>query len=499
MTLKWRHPVIGYTIALLLQAIALVVCVLMLRFFPDFRFPGLVQLVVVVLVACIWGAGPSLVATLVGILLVDFFLLRPYFSLSLRGIPDLIGIALFICIGCIISLVARQIAEERRRAEMLALFLTKEEAYLQAVIEAVPDPVRVYDRQGSIIRANRVARQLAEVSQNDEQVADEPYVYELRTLNDEPFPVEQLPSIRALRGETVVDVEMLSHPTEGENHYLLTNAAPFYDSQGALEGCVVVAHDVSTLREANRRMDDFLGIASHELRTPMTSVLGYLEIGARLVRERASYSLMDNVKRDRLLDKLQTLLERAGSQMDLLRRLVNDLLDVSRTQQNTLQLNRQERELLSIVREAIEEQRLVAPNRNILLHAPHEDVRVNIDADRVQQVVNNYLSNALKYSAVDQPIDVRVQREVGNIRVSVSDKGAGLTAAEQGHIWDRFYRVPRISTQSGLTTGLGLGLYICQTIIEQHGGQVGVQSVVGEGSTFWFTLSAEHFTHEDSI
>ena len=498
MTLKWRHPVVGYSITLLLQAIALGVCVLMLHFFPDFRFPELLQLIVVALVGFVWGAGPSLVATLVGVLLVDFFLLRPYFSLSLHEISDLVGIALFICIGCIISLVARQIDLERRRAEMLAIFLAKEEAYLQAVIEAVPDQVRVYDRYGSIIRANRAARQQATKNQNDEQVDNAPYVYALRTLKDEPFPAEQLPSTRALRGETVVNVEMLSHPTVGENRYLLTNAAPFYDSQGTLEGCVVVAHDVSTLREANRKMDVFLGIASHELRTPMTSVLGYLEIGARLLQERASYQPTDSVKRDRLLDKLQTMLERAGQQMDLLRRLVNDLLDVSRAQQNTIQLNRQERELTAIIREAIEEQRLITPKRNILLNAHSEDMRMNIDADRMQQVMNNYLSNALKYSDTEEPVHVHVQREGNNMRVSVSDKGAGLTAIEQEHIWDRFYRVPRISTQSGLTTGLGLGLYICRTIIEQHDGQVGVQSVVGEGSTFWFILPIGRVTHEDN-
>ena len=374
---------------------------------------------------------------------------------------------------------------------MLALFLAKEEEYLQAVIEAVPDQVHIYDRQGSIIRANSAARQQATASQSDEQAVDAPVVYSLRTLNDEPFPVEQLPSIRALHGETVTDVEMLSHPSNGGNRFLLTNAAPFYDSQGAIEGCVVISHDVSPLREANRKMDDFLGIASHELRTPMTSVLGYLEIGTRLLRERKSYLPTDNVKRDRLLDRLQMVFERAEQQMTVLRRLVNDLLDVSRAQQNTLQVHLQERELLAEIREAIEEQRLIAPNRSILLEATAENIRLYIDTDRIQQVVNNYLSNALKYSATDQPVLIRVQREENTIRVSVIDRGMGLTAIEQEHVWDRFYRVPRISSQRGSTTGLGMGLYICKTIIEQHHGQVGVLSTVGEGSTFWFTLPIE--------
>ena len=110
------------------------------------------------------------------------------------------------------------------------------------------------------------------------------------------------------------------------------------------------------------------------------------------------------------------------------------------------------------------------------------------DADRIGQVVTNYLTNALKYSPVDRPIEVFLAIEGQMARVSVQDEGPGLSPAEQQAIWERFYQVERIKVQSGSGTGLGLGLYICQTIIEQHQGKVGVQSSPGEGSTFWFSL-----------
>jgi signal transduction histidine kinase len=115
-------------------------------------------------------------------------------------------------------------------------------------------------------------------------------------------------------------------------------------------------------------------------------------------------------------------------------------------------------------------------------------IPVVADADRIGQVITNYLTNALKYSAADRPVEVFLAIEGQMARASVHDEGPGLTPTEQQAIWERFYQVERMKVQSGSGVGLGLGLHICQTIIEQHQGQVGVQSSPGEGSTFWFTL-----------
>jgi signal transduction histidine kinase len=114
------------------------------------------------------------------------------------------------------------------------------------------------------------------------------------------------------------------------------------------------------------------------------------------------------------------------------------------------------------------------------------------DADRVGQVVNNYLTNALKYSETDKPVDVRLEREEAMMRVEVADDGPGLSSAQQQQIWDHFSRVEGIEVKSGTGVGLGLGLYICRNLIERQGGQVGVESQVGQGSTFWFTLPLAH-------
>ncbi len=189
------------------------------------------------------------------------------------------------------------------------------------------------------------------------------------------------------------------------------------------------------------------------------------------------------------LELIKTLLDRAERQVRLQNRLVGDLLDISRIQANKIALKLETCDLVAVVREAVQDQCLLAPTRSIPLHVPAKrTVPVVADADRIGQVVTNYLTNALKYSAADRPVEVFLAIEGQMARVSVQDKGPGLSQREQQAIWERFYQVERITVQSGSSTGLGLGLHICKTIIEQHRGQVGVQSSPGEGSTFWFNL-----------
>ncbi|HET8913906.1 MAG TPA: ATP-binding protein, partial [Ktedonobacteraceae bacterium] len=122
------------------------------------------------------------------------------------------------------------------------------------------------------------------------------------------------------------------------------------------------------------------------------------------------------------------------------------------------------------------------------VEVPSQEVQVFADAERIGQVVNNYLSNALKYSESDCPVKVYVMQAGNMARVEVIDEGPGLLFDQQAHIWQRFYRVPGIEVKSGSGVGLGLGLHICKTIIERQAGEVGVESAPGQGSTFWFTL-----------
>ncbi len=176
--------------------------------------------------------------------------------------------------------------------------------------------------------------------------------------------------------------------------------------------------------------------------------------------------------------------------MDRLARLVALLFDTSLVHAGKLELHCLPCDLVALVREPLEALRLASPQRTIDLQlVAAGPVPVVADADRIGQVVTNYLTNALSYSSEDQAVAVRVDVPGGGVaRVAVTDHGPGLPPREQGRIWQAFYRAEGVRVQSGSGSGLGLGLHICKTIIERYGGQVGIESAVGKGSTFSFTL-----------
>ncbi|HEY1387335.1 MAG TPA: ATP-binding protein [Ktedonobacterales bacterium] len=250
------------------------------------------------------------------------------------------------------------------------------------------------------------------------------------------------------------------------------------------------------LSEANRRMSEFITIASHELKTPLTYITSSVQLLERQL-ERATAAATTtapdaNVEDTaRLAQTLRTLLPAISRGKTRLNRLVDELLDVSRVREGKLEYRFEQHDLAMLVQGVVAEQRQQQPDRTINLEiiAPGP-VSVAMDADRIDQVTMNYLTNALKYSLKDCPVDVMLE-VVGSsntARVSVRDQGQGMPADEQAHIWELFHRVPGVEVLTGSGVGLGLGLYICRTIIERHGGQVGVESTQGLGSTFWFTL-----------
>ncbi len=243
---------------------------------------------------------------------------------------------------------------------------------------------------------------------------------------------------------------------------------------------------IMALEETNRRMKDFLGIASHELRTPLTS----LKIGLRLT-EREIRRLSEEARArgtDAGLEAAWAPLDRAIAATAQLERLAADLVDAARIEAGTLGLRQTALDLEPLLADCVEEQRLYHPGRVITLSAPDRAIIALADDDRIRQVVTNYLTNAIKFSDEKRPVKVRLSADAREAMVRVRDEGPGISPEEVGHIWDQFYRAPGIMHRTGSSEGFGLGLYICKSIIEQHGGKVGVESVVGQGSTFWFTL-----------
>ncbi len=244
------------------------------------------------------------------------------------------------------------------------------------------------------------------------------------------------------------------------------------------------------LQDTAQRMDEFLATAGHDLRSPLTAVVGTIDLAAvrfgRLVDMLTDLTLGPAIAR--ALDRVRLCLQDAAHSAERLTQLVELLFDTSQARAGTFELRRTRCDLVGIVRDQIEGLRASRPIHKLRLNVPPEEVMILADPVRLGQVVANYLTNAVKYSKPGSSIAVHVEVEGAKARVAVRDHGLGLPADQRDLIWQRFYRVPDIQTQNGESIGLGLGLYICQKIVEAHGGQVGVESKVGKGSNFWLTI-----------
>lgn len=231
------------------------------------------------------------------------------------------------------------------------------------------------------------------------------------------------------------------------------------------------------LEQANHLKDQFLSMASHELKTPITTIRGQAQIALRRMSKQGDLS-KDQATTSEALRKIDEQTQRLNS-------LVDDLLDLSSIRAGKIGLQLQQCDLVEVCREVIEDQRLLT-DRVIELETPGEAVTLRGDCNRLGQVMVNLVGNALKYSAEEQPVCVRVQRDDTVALVAVRDYGKGITKDQQKQIFEPFYRTPEAQTSS--KRGMGLGLAICKDIVERHGGRIWCDSTPGQGTTFLVEL-----------
>lgn len=237
------------------------------------------------------------------------------------------------------------------------------------------------------------------------------------------------------------------------------------------------------------KLDAFLMLTSHELRTPLTLIQLHLQRTRRMFASAPK-------KGESTITHLERVVQQGDAQMAValeywarLNQLVTSLLELTWLQTDQGVCHRQSVDLLPLLKRMVDQQHQSAHSPTIdLLLPPIPSIRVIADPNQLEQVLKNYLANAIKFSPEGTPVTVGASVEAGHVRVWVRDQGPGLPVIEQARIWERFYRVPNIEVQNGSSMGLGIGLYLCQKIIEGHQGTVGVASAPGQGSTFWFTL-----------
>ncbi len=268
-------------------------------------------------------------------------------------------------------------------------------------------------------------------------------------------------------------------------------AALALDREHLLRERLIGRSSAGALRDDQDSMKQALEHTAHEIKNPVAVISAnsrWVDLQLQRLESSASSAKAGSLS-PKTVAQMRTLLRHVKERAALLDRLARDLEDAARLEADRLEPHEAPCDLCAIVRTVVEDQRQVAQARTITLDAPGDTpIPMIADAARIGQVLTNYLSNAMKYSPAPRPIAVTVRAEGDWARVSVRDQGPGLPPEEHHRVWGRLYRAAGVERQPGSTDGLGLGLYLSRAIIERHGGQVGVTSRLGHGSTFWFTL-----------
>jgi two-component system CheB/CheR fusion protein len=256
---------------------------------------------------------------------------------------------------------------------------------------------------------------------------------------------------------------------DGMFRWHLTNALPYFDDANNIVAWFGTSTDIEDQKKELQKKDEFIGIASHELKTPLTSLKSYVQLIAR---------------HNDLPPSVQQYIGKANLSINKLHHLVNDLLDVSKIQAGKLQFTLKPIDMSKLVLSCVDNGQHLYPDFNIETEiAPNCMVKGN--EERLEQVMMNLINNAVKYSRNEKKIIVRVICETDQITTSVVDFGIGLSPMDQQKIFQRFYRV---EDKTFLTSGLGMGLYISAEIISGHGGIMKVNSKIKEGAIFSFIL-----------
>jgi two-component system CheB/CheR fusion protein len=271
-----------------------------------------------------------------------------------------------------------------------------------------------------------------------------------------------------------MELRLLNH--QGQYNWHLSRAVAVRDEEGHIVKWVCTTTDIQKIKEEEQRKEDFLKMVSHELKTPVTSIKGYVQLLLTMLEEKDKVPAIP----------LKTSLGRIDSQVLRLTRLITEMLDLSRIEAGKLELQQTTFSLNALVEETVQDVLHTSPTHTINIQ---HDLGCSIegDEDRIGQVLINFLNNAIKYSPAQSQVDVHVHKAGENlVAVSVKDTGIGIEKKDQQKIFERFYRVGGESELS--YSGFGIGLFIANEIIQRHDGYIIVNSEKGQGSTFTFFL-----------
>ena len=349
----------------------------------------------------------------------------------------------------------------------------RERVWLRELVDALPVPVIVYAADGQVLLANRARTQFAGADVQTLEAAIQRTVPEredgTRVLRDE------LPAFRALRGEAVRNERLRLRAADGHTQILLVNASPLRGPDGAIVAAAVVFHDITDLSELERGRRELFATANHDLRTPLTVILAYVQLARRRMRR----------------DPMSALPTFGDIEQQTRRmiRLVQDLLDVARFETGEIPVMLAPGDLAATVRAAVLRQ---PGSERFIVEVPAGPVSLRFDADRIDQILDNLFSNAIRHSRPDTTVRVTLV-DGGEIVMRVRDSGQGIDLEEQARLFTPFYQTPRGRSYGGT----GLGLNISRRIAEAHHGRLWLEETSPAGSTFTLALPRDMLISRD--
>ena len=342
-------------------------------------------------------------------------------------------------------------------------------SHLKALIEGLGEGVTIVDTLGMTVLSNSVGRRITGLAGRSPSLMDY-RALDLRKPDGTPIHWEERPLARAMRGKSFAEQEVALVRPDGEWRRLVFDGNAVREPGGRVALAIVVYRDVTRLRELEREREDTISTVSHDLRVPLTVILGHAQVIVRLsgssesVR-RSAESIVANSRR--------------------MNAMIEDMVDSSRLESGQLVLRPSRLDLREAITDLLGRLAGILDVGRVRVQAPADLPRVLADPDRLERIFLNLINNALGYSDPDTEIRVTLGRVSDEIVVQVTDQGRGISPEELPRIFDRYHRAGR---GIGPTDGLGLGLFIAKELVEAHGGRIGVESEVDRGSTFHFTL-----------
>jgi PAS domain S-box-containing protein len=369
-----------------------------------------------------------------------------------------------------ISKIARDISDKN--------IIEEKQARLAAIIDSSDDAIISKDLNGMVTSWNRGAEKIFGYNEKEAIGKHISFIIPPRLIGEESHIIGQI-----RKGEKVSHFETVRRTKDGHEINISLTVSPIKDSNGKIIGASKIARDITEkveldrqrrlltkrLQELNHYKDEFMAMASHELKTPLTVIKANLQI------------LEQKMQNDYRLNFVNKTLKQVNKLTDL----ISDLLDVSKIQSGKLELNMTKFNLIPLLLEVIENIQQTSTEHRIHFDPPTDNITITADADRIEQVIINILTNAIKYSPNASEVTVAVSVKMNSVLVEVKDGGIGISREDIDRVFTRFYRVRGLASTF---SGSGIGLYISSEIVKRHGGEIWVESEEGKGSTFYFTI-----------